>query len=316
MPDPDAGMAMSPSSDSPATAVAPRARRSAWWRALRPHQWSKNLLVFVPAVASHRYGDPATMLAALAMFVAMGLAASAIYLVNDITDRHADRRHARKRLRPFAAGELAPEAGAAVAVALVALAAALAAVALPSAAAVALATYVVIALGYSFVLKRWVVVDVGALAVLYVLRVLAGGAAIAVDVSPWLLALSFALFASLALAKRYAEVSESDIPASARLPGRGYGRRDLGWLRTAGWACAAASSLIIAFYAASLAGSRYYAHPSWLYALAPIVFVWLARVWTRAGDGRMHDDPVVDAATDPMGLAIVAAGVATFVAAL
>ena len=119
-------MAMSPSSESPATAVAPRTRLSAWWRALRPHQWSKNLLVFVPAVAAHRYGDPATMLAALAMFVAMGLAASAIYLVNDIADRDADRRHARKRLRPFASGELRPAAGAAAAAVLLALATALA----------------------------------------------------------------------------------------------------------------------------------------------------------------------------------------------
>ncbi len=316
MPDPDAGMAMSPSSDSPATAVAPRARRSAWWRALRPHQWSKNLLVFVPAVASHRYGDPATMLAALAMFVAMGLAASAIYLVNDIADRDADRRHARKRHRPFASGELDAGAGAAVAAVLLALSASLAVTTLPLAAVAWLAAYAALALGYTFVLKRWVGADVAVLAGLYVMRVVAGGAAIGVDASPWLLALSFALFASLALAKRYAELREAQHAAAGRLPGRGYERRHLAPLRAAGLACAAASALIIGFYAASLSGSRYYAHPGWLYALAPIVLVWLARVWTRAGDGRMHDDPVVDAATDPWGLAIVAAGVVTFVAAL
>jgi 4-hydroxybenzoate polyprenyltransferase len=154
------------------------------------------------------------------------------------------------------------------------------------------------------------------LAILYVLRVLAGGAAIGVEVSPWLLALSFALFASLALAKRYVELAESPHSAAGRLPGRGYERRHLGWLRTVGLACAVASALIIALYAASLAGSRYYSQPAWLYALAPIVLAWLARVWLRAGDGRMHDDPVVDSATDPLGLAIVAGGIAAFVAAL
>ena len=310
------GIPVSRSPDSPATAVAPRTRLSAWWRALRPHQWSKNLLVFVPAVAAHRYADPATMLAALAMFVAMGFAASAIYLVNDIADRDADRRHVRKRLRPFASGELRPAAGAGAASVLLAFATALAVAVLPVAAVAALAAYVALALGYSFLLKRWLAVDVAVLAILYVLRVLAGGAAIGVEVSPWLLALSFALFASLALAKRYVELAESPHSAAGRLPGRGYERRHLGWLRTVGLACAVASALIIALYAASLAGSRYYSQPAWLYALAPIVLAWLARVWMRAGDGRMHDDPVVDSATDPLGLAIVAGGIAAFVAAL
>jgi len=283
---------------------------------MRPHQWSKNFLVFVPAVASHRYADPAAMAAALAMFAAMGLAASAIYLVNDIADREADRRHPRKRHRPFASGELDAGAGAAAAAVLLALAASLVVAVLPLAAAGWLAAYVSLALAYTFVLKRWVAVDVAVLAVLYALRVVAGGAAIGVEASPWLLAFSFALFASLALAKRHAELVETRHAAGGRVPGRGYERRHLVSLRAAGLACAAASALIIGMYAASLSGSRYYAHPGWLVALAPIVLAWLARVWARAGDGRMHDDPVVDAATDPWGLAIVAAGVAVFVAAL
>lgn len=301
---------------SAATVGAPRARGWPWWRALRPHHWAKNLLVFVPAVAAHLYGDAATMLAASAMFVAMGLAASAIYVVNDIADRDADRRHPRKRARPFAAGELAPRAGATGAAVLLALATVLASLALPAAALAALAIYVAVALAYSFALKRWVAVDVAALAVLYTLRVVAGGAAIGVDVSPWLLALSFTLFASLALAKRHAEVAESAVAGAARVPGRGYDRRDLRWLRAAGLAFAVVAALVIVVYAASLAGSRNYPHPGWLYVLAPIVLAWLARVWRRAGDGRMHDDPVVDTATDPVGLAIVAAGIAAFVAAL
>lgn len=307
---------MASAPDSRSNQVASRAGASAWLRALRPHQWTKNLLVFVPAVAAHRLTDPGALAAATAMFAAMCLAASAIYLVNDIADREADRRHARKRRRPFASGELGAGAGWAAAGLLLALAAALAVALVPAEAVATLAGYVLLAVGYSFVLKRRLAVDVAALAVLYVARILAGGAAIGVDVSPWLLALSFALFASLALAKRYAELRESAAATSGRLPGRGYGPRDLGWLRTAGIACAACSSAVIVFYAASLTGSRHYAHPAWLFALAPIVLAWVLRVWARAGDGRMHDDPVVDALTDPPGLALVAAGVAAFVAAM
>ena len=316
MPGLDPDVPMSRSLDSPATAAATRDRRRAWWRAMRPHQWSKNLLVFVPAIAAHRYADATAMLAASAMFVAMGLAASAIYLVNDIADRASDRRHPRKRHRPFASGELDARGGVVAAAVLLTLAASPAIATLPVAAPLWLAAYVALALGYTFALKRRVAVDVAVLAVLYGVRVIAGGAAIGVEVSPWLLALSFALFASLALAKRYAELSEAQRTATGRLPGRGYERRHVAPLRAAGLACAVASALIIALYAASVAGSRYYAHAGWLYALAPIVLAWLARVWVRAGDGRMHDDPVVDAATDPWGLAIAAAGVGVFVAAL
>jgi len=300
--------------DAPPPATAPRGSCAAWFRDLRPLHWVKNLLVFVPAVAAHRF-DRTTLDAAMAMFAAMGLAASAIYVVNDIADREADRRHARKRRRPFASGELKPAAGWAVAAALLALAATIAITLLPAAATIALGGYVILAMSYSFAIKRRVGLDVAVLAVLYAVRILAGGAATGIEVSSWLLALSLALFASLALAKRHAEVRESAAGSADRLPGRGYRPRDLGWLRVAGIVCGAAASAGLVFYAASLSGVRYYARPGWLYVLAPIVFVWVLRVWTRAAGGRMHDDPLVDAMTDLPGLALVATGVLVFVAA-
>ena len=300
--------------DAPPPATAPRGSCAAWFRALRPLHWVKNLLVFVPAVAAHRF-DRTTLDAAMAMFAAMGLAASAIYVVNDIADREADRRHARKRRRPFASGELKPAAGWAVAAALLALAATIAITLLPAAATIALGGYVILAMSYSFAIKRRVGLDVAVLAVLYAVRILAGGAATGIEVSSWLLALSLALFASLALAKRHAEAREAAPGSADRLPGRGYRPRDLGWLRVAGIVCGAAASAGLVFYAASLSGVRYYARPGWLYVLAPIVFVWVLRVWTRAAGGRMHDDPLVDAMTDLPGLALVATGVLVFVAA-
>lgn len=300
-----------PSASSDATA----ARLSPWWRALRPHQWSKNLLVFVPLVAAHRYGDSSAILAACLAFVAFGLAASAMYVVNDLADVGADRRHRRKRVRPFAAGELSARAGVAAATALLAAAAILAAAALPMSAGLTLAAYVALALAYSATLKRRAVVDVAILAVLYTLRVVAGAAAIGVTLSPWLATASLALFASLALAKRYAEVVDAGAPATP-VPGRAYSLAHGRALRAAGLACALVVAAIVAAYALSDEGARNYARPSLLVATGALMLAWLWRVFARARDGRMHDDPVVDAATDLAGLALVAAGVATFVAAL
>ena len=296
-------------------AGAPTVRSSPWWRALRPHQWSKNLLVFVPLVAAHRYGDPAALVAALAAFVAFSLAASAMYVVNDLADRPADRRHPRKRRRPFAAGELAPRAGVVAAIALLVAAAALAAAALPAPAALTLAGYVALALAYSATLKRLVVVDVVVLAVLYTLRVLAGAAAIGVTLSAWLAGASLALFASLALAKRYVEVLDAGAPATP-VPGRAYTLAHGRGLRAAGIACAIALGAVVVAYALGDEAARHYARPGMLVALGALMLAWLCRVWMRASAGRMHDDPIVDAATDPAGLALVAAGVATFLAAL
>lgn len=293
-----------------------RSSGSAWIRALRPHHWSKNLLAFVPAIAAHRLGDPVALAGASTMFAALCLSASAVYVLNDIADRAADAQHPRKRARPFATGELSPRAGVALALASIAAALALVATTLPAAAFLALVAYVAGAELYTLALKRRIVLDVAALAALYTLRLVAGGAAIGVTVSSWLLSLSLALFASIALAKRRAELREPRRDADAKVPGRGYAARDLRWLRAAGLATGALAALLVLAYASSPTATRNYAAPAWLYALAPIVLAWILRLWTRAGDGRMHHDPVVDAATDPVGLVLVAAGVAVLVAAL
>ena len=280
-----------------------------WWLLLIPCWWGQAL-----AELGQVQGTPNLWYALLFLIGAIVMRGAGCTL-NDIADREADRRHARKRRRPFASGELKPAAGWAVAAALLALAATIAITLLLAAATIALGGYVILAMSYSFAIKRRVGLDVAVLAVLYAVRILAGGAATGIEVSSWLLALSLALFASLALAKRHAEVREAAPGSADRLPGRGYRPRDLGWLRVAGIVCGAAASAGLVFYAASLSGVRYYARPGWLYVLAPIVLVWVLRVWTRAAGGRMHDDPLVDAMTDLPGLALVATGVLVFVAA-
>ncbi|HEX3273622.1 MAG TPA: UbiA family prenyltransferase, partial [Gemmatimonadales bacterium] len=167
-------------------------------RALRPHQWVKNLLVFVPVVLDHRLFDPAALEKAVTAFVAFCCAASSAYVLNDILDLDADRRHPTKRHRPFASGALSPTFGIVLVPVLLGFAAAVSWQKLPPAFLQLLALYVVLTATYSLYLKELAVVDVLLLAGLYTLRVLAGIAAAHVRFSTWLLAFAMFLFLSLA----------------------------------------------------------------------------------------------------------------------
>jgi 4-hydroxybenzoate polyprenyltransferase len=181
--------------------VSPRAatRARALARALRPHQWVKNLLLFVPVVLDHKLFHAATMARAATAFVAFCCAASSAYVLNDILDRDADRNHPVKRARPFASGQLSPGLGIFLVPALLALGFAVSWSTLPVGFIDLLAVYVVLTTAYSVYLKRVAVVDVLLLAGLYTLRVLGGVAASEVRFSTWLLAFAMFLFLSLAL---------------------------------------------------------------------------------------------------------------------
>jgi phosphoserine phosphatase len=173
--------------------------RRTWMKAIRLHQWLKNLLVFVPLFAAHRFGDPALLKNGMLAFLAFGLCASSVYMLNDLIDLDDDRHHPIKRHRPFASGALSIVAGFVVFPFLLALAFAVAALWLPPGFSLALLAYYVLTLAYSCVLKRQVVVDVIALAGLYTARIVAGTTAYGMRVSFWLLAFSMCIFLSLAL---------------------------------------------------------------------------------------------------------------------
>ncbi|MBV9826393.1 MAG: UbiA family prenyltransferase [Alphaproteobacteria bacterium] len=264
-------------------------------RAMRPHQWVKNLLVFVPLVAAHAIGDIPGWLAAIAMFVAFCCAASAIYLANDLTDLAADRRHPTKMHRPFASGVLPLPIGliAAPLLMLLGIALSLAAGAFPT-----LLAYGALSVGYSLWLKTQPLVDVFALAALYGLRLLAGGAASGYPVSLWLLAFSSFLFLGLALIKRVAELMALPPGAMMRAAGRGYRAGDLPILQLMGVASSFVASMVLALYVqselASAAGRQL--TPSWI--IVPAVLFWECRMWLVTARGEMHDDPVVYAARD------------------
>ena len=175
-----------------------------WMRLLRPHHWLKNLLVAVPLATAHQF-TPGAVLRTLLAFAAFSICASCVYVLNDMIDVEADRAHPLKKARPFASGALSAAAGVPFALVLLAVAMTVAALISPAMLAV-LAAYFAITLAYSLVLKRKMMIDVVTLAVLYAIRIIGGGVAIAVPISEWLLAFSLFIFTSLALIKRHSEL--------------------------------------------------------------------------------------------------------------
>jgi 4-hydroxybenzoate polyprenyltransferase len=273
-------------------------------RALRVHQWVKNLLVFVPVLLDHKLFHPDTMAKAATAFVAFCCAASSAYILNDILDVEADRRHPTKRHRPFAAGTLSPALGALLVPALLAIAFIASWSTLSPRFVQLLAIYVVLTTAYSLYLKRVAVVDVLLLAGLYALRVLAGIAAAHVRFSTWLLAFSMFLFLSLAFLKRYTEVSAMDGAAGDQIRRRGYIRGDREWLGSMGGASGYLSVLVLALYINSEQVVALYRNPLMLWLVCPLLLFWISRMWLLAHRGRIHDDPIVATVRDPVSYLI------------
>jgi 4-hydroxybenzoate polyprenyltransferase len=272
-------------------------------RAIRAYQWLKNLLVFVPLLASHQLTAVSISQAMLA-FLAFSFSASSAYLINDALDLPADRLHEKKRYRPLAAGDLSLPMAVLLAFALLAVAATIS-LGLPGEFRLLLAGYVLITLLYSLALKRIVLVDVLTLAGLYTLRVIAGGAAVSVVPSFWLLAFSMFLFLSLALIKRSAELASHADTAHGPVR-RGYGRADLDHLRTMGVASGYLSVLVVALYINSEEVLENYSFPQALWLVCPLLLYWVSRLWLKTGRGEMHHDPLIFAIRDPISQCLAA----------
>lgn len=272
-------------------------------KAMRPHQWLKNTLVFIPALAGHRLMDAVALSQLALAFIAFCLCASSVYLLNDLLDIEADRTHPRKKLRPFAAGTLSAPAGV-VCGTLLLLGAVGITQYLPWQFGAVLALYYVLTLGYSLRLKAQVVVDVMMLSTLYTIRVLAGAAATGIVPSFWLLAVSLFLFLSLALLKRYGEMQMLVHSGKRGAVGRGYTVDDSGVLLALGAASAYSAVLVLALYINSSDVSLLYKQPQLLWGAIPVFVYWLSRIWLKAHRGEVHDDPVVFAARDWQSLTL------------
>jgi 4-hydroxybenzoate polyprenyltransferase len=289
-------------------------RLGVYLRALRLHQWVKNLLVFVPLAAAHKLGNPELLAKSALAFVAFGLCASSVYVLNDLLDLPADRAHSRKRQRPFASGAASVRVGVVLIPLLLAAAAGIATM-LPPAFLATLAVYYVTTLAYSLWLKGKLMIDVLVLAGLYTLRILAGAAAVAIVPSFWLMAFSMFLFLSLAMVKRYSELLELRDAGVTNATGRGYEVTDLATVQSLGGAAGYCAVLVLALYINSNDVRINYTHPNRIWLLCPLLLYWVSRMWQRAGRGQMHDDPLVFALKDRISRYVGAAGVIVMLAA-
>jgi 4-hydroxybenzoate polyprenyltransferase/phosphoserine phosphatase len=261
-------------------------------KALRLHQWLKNLLVFVPLLMAHRFGDVALVWQAVLAFFAFGLCASSVYLLNDLLDLPDDRQHPSKRRRPFAAGSVSIVHGALLIPVLLAVSFGIALLLSIEFAGV-LALYYAITLAYSLRLKQAALVDVLILAGLYTIRIIAGAAAVSVEPSFWLLAFSMFLFLSLALVKRFTELLTLQQAERENVSGRGYTAVDLETLSQFGSASAYMAILVLALYINSEAVWDLYTHPQVIWLLCPLLLYMVMRIWMMARRDELHEDPVV-----------------------
>jgi len=279
-------------------------RRTPALRALRAHQWSKNLLIFVPLFVGHGYADPGKIAATALGFLALCALSSATYMINDITDLEADRAHATKRLRPFASGQLPIAFGLTAAPLIIAVALAAAYALMPTFAA-ALLAYLTVTLAYSLGLKRVPLLDVFVIGLLFTLRIVMGSEVAGLGHSPWLLSFAFAFFLSLALAKRHGEVLRAARIDVQEIAGRGYRGDDWPITLSFGIGTGLVSVIIMLLYMTNdAAPSGFYRQSAWLYAMPAIVSLWLMRIWLLSHRLELHDDPVVFALKDRVSLVL------------
>ena len=280
-------------------------RPAAILRLIRPHQWTKNLLVLLPLVTAHKWHDGAAVAHTLLATLALCLIASACYIINDGLDITADQAHAAKRRRPLAAGDVTLIYAGVLMLALLA-GGFTAAAFVNGKTSAALAAYLVLNLAYTLLLKRRLLVDVLALAALYAWRPVLGGYAANVVLSEWLVTFCAFFFASLSLLKRYTELKpHADAGRLADLPGRGYQPQDLGVVQTTGLMCGIAAVLVMAFYVHTPTVMALYERPEWLWLWCPLIGYWTVRAWMLAGRGTLHHDPVVFAFTDTRSYAVI-----------
>jgi 4-hydroxybenzoate polyprenyltransferase len=283
-------------------------------RAMRPHQWSKNLLIFVSILTAHRYTDVPLLILTAISFFSFCLCSSAVYLINDLLDLESDRRHSEKHTRPFASGRAPLTLGLLLVPVLLTASAALAWVA-GKPFLIVLVVYFGLTLVYSFYLKRLVLLDVLVLAILYTLRIIAGAAAASVLPSFWLVAFSMFIFTSLAMAKRYAELKALEQHSTSWASGRGYHVSDINIVSQLGSASGFISTLVFALYIDTPDMMAIYSNQQIMWLLCPLLMYWIARIWLIASRGQLHQDPVVFATRDRVSYAVFGLSLLTIMAA-
>ncbi len=280
-------------------------------RSMRPHQWAKNILLFLPAIAAQSF-EFSTFLVLSTGFLLFSAVSSSVYLTNDVLDVANDRRHEKKRNRPVASGFLPIRIALLSSLLLAGGSIAIAGIWAGFTFALSLVAYVILATAYSTWLKRVPLIDALTLVALYGIRIIAGAVLVSVTLSTWLIGFSLFAFFSLAFLKRFVELQRA--PATERstlLPGRGYQPEDSSMVSLFGVCAGYVGALILALYVEEASESALYSQPSALWGLVPVWALWISRSWLIGSRGNMNDDPVVYALRDPGSLLLGSAGIIT-----
>lgn len=276
---------------------------SDWFRALRVHQWLKNMLLFVPLLASHQFDNIQSFLTLILAFISFSLCASFVYITNDLVDLESDRNHPKKRDRPFASAKLPILAGVILSPLLVFLSLILGWI-IGLDFFVLLILYIVLTSIYSFLIKKIIILDCLTLSALFTLRIFAGAAATSIVVSFWLFVFSIFLFLSLAFVKRYAEICTQKKIGKIHLYGRGYLVTDAPLIQILGVVSGYAAMVVFALYLSSEKVTMLYSQPILLWLAKPLLIFWISWVWLKAHRGEVDDDPIMFAIKDKTSLLI------------
>lgn len=297
------------------THLSPTAPSKPAWKILRPHQWVKNILVFLPVAANHQILDPGYLLKASLAFFAFCMAASLVYVLNDLIDRESDRKNPAKSSRPIASGVLSIPRALALAAAL-STGLLLTPLFLPWQASTALVVYLVANAAYSLHVKRRLLADVFLLAFMYVWRIMTGTFATGIEASSWLLGFSGFLFLSLAFAKRYAEVARLSVRGVNDAAGRAWKVEDALPLAISGIGCGMSGSIILALYVTGDSFAKHYHNAAITMLLSPLFLYWITRIWVQACRLELHEDPILFAAKDKISYVVVATAIIILLAAM
>lgn len=284
-------------------------------RAIRVHQWAKNMLVFVPLILAQVF-EPTAIFAAVMAFFLFSIAASGVYLLNDLSDLEADRKHPVKKSRPLAAGRMSLPLAWVLWPLFLVLPVVIAFWLLPQRFAIVLCGYVVLTIAYSLFFKSRPVIDVVVLGLLYTLRIIGGATAIDVPVTFWFFGFSLFFFLSLALMKRCEEIIMiRALGAEEILDRRGYRASDAEPITALGVATGVGSVLILALYINDPAVSVHYQTPWLLWPLVPLLLYWVSRIWLLVHRGEVKSDPVLFTLKDPGSWLVGAMGAVILVLA-
>ncbi len=270
---------------------------------IRIHHWIKNLLIFLPFVAAHIQIDLSLFFKMTFAFLSFGLAASGVYIFNDIIDIENDRKHSSKKNRVLASGVFQKKTGYII-IPLFYISSLFISFFINENLGLIIFIYIVLNKFYSLFLKKFFLVDCITLAIFYSLRIFAGSEALSIKLSFWLISFSIFIFLSLALLKRYVELNERKKYVNLSTYGRGYKISDKLNLAKMGVTFGFLSCLILLFYIQDQKIFELYKEPKIMWLFIPCIFFWISYVWFKASKGKVNDDPIIFAIKDKISILI------------